>query len=227
MATSMTIKIICGLLALLIVVRLLGKKELSQITPFDFVYILVLGGLLEESVYDDKVTVWQVLAAIALWSLLIYSIEKIVQKFDITRQAVKGEPTVIIHDGELDIKALKKNKLESEQLRTMLRQQGIFSINEVKYGILEPSGQLSVLEHERSAPVTAEMLSIQPKEAALSYLVIDEGKIVGTILEKIGKSETWLKSELAKLGYTEISKIYYAEWSKNDGFTIRGMMNEV
>lgn len=226
MATSMTIKIICGLLALLIVVRLLGKKELSQITPFDFVYILVLGGLLEESVYDDKVTVWQVLAAIALWSLLIYSIEKIVQKFDITRQAVKGEPTVIIHDGELDIKALKKNKLESEQLRTMLRQQGIFSINEVKYGILEPSGQLSVLEYERSVPVTAEMLSIQPKEAALSYLVIDEGKIVGTILEKIGKSETWLKSELAKLGYTEISKIYYAEWSKNDGFTIRGMMNE-
>ncbi|MEI3599606.1 DUF421 domain-containing protein [Oceanobacillus sp. MO10714A] len=223
----MTIKIICGLLALLIVVRLLGKKELSQITPFDFVYILVLGGLLEESVYDDKVTVWQVLAAIALWSLLIYSIEKIVQKFDITRQAVKGEPTVIIHDGELDIKALKKNKLESEQLRTMLRQQGIFSINEVKYGILEPSGQLSVLEYERSVPVTAEMLSIQPKEAALSYLVIDEGKIVGTILEKIGKSETWLKSELAKLGYTEISKIYYAEWSKNDGFTIRGMMNEV
>ncbi|MEJ8765849.1 DUF421 domain-containing protein [Oceanobacillus sp. HCA-5259] len=227
MATSMTIKIICGLLALLIVVRLLGKKELSQITPFDFVYILVLGGLLEESVYDDKVTVWQVLAAIALWSLLIYSIEKIVQKFDITRQAVKGEPTVIIHDGELDIKALKKNKLESEQLRTMLRQQGIFSINEVKYGILEPSRQLSVLEYERSVPVTAEMLSIQPKEAALSYLVIDEGKIVGTILEKIGKSETWLKSELAKLGYTEISKIYYAEWSKNDGFTIRGMMNEV
>lgn len=226
MATSMTIKIICGLLALLIVVRLLGKKELSQITPFDFVYILVLGGLLEESVYDDKVTVWQVLAAIAIWSLLIYSIEKIVQKFDKTRSAVKGEPTVIIHDGELDIKALKKNKLESEQLRTMLRQQGIFSINEVKYGILEPSGQLSVLEHERSAPVTAEMLSIQPKEAALSYLVIDEGKIVGTTLEKIGKSETWLKSELAKLGYTEISKIYYAEWSKNDGFTIRGMMNE-
>lgn len=226
MATSMTIKIICGLLALLIVVRLLGKKELSQITPFDFVYILVLGGLLEESVYDDKVTVWQVLAAIAIWSLLIYSIEKIVQKFDKTRSAVKGEPTVIIHDGELDIKALKKNKLESEQLRTMLRQQGIFSINEVKYGILEPSGQLSVLEHERSAPVTAEMLSIQPKEVALSYLVIDEGKIVGTTLEKIGKSETWLMSELAKLGYTEISKIYYAEWSKNDGFTIRGMMNE-
>ncbi|GGN61866.1 DUF421 domain-containing protein [Oceanobacillus indicireducens] len=226
MATSMTIKIICGLLALLIVVRLLGKKELSQITPFDFVYILVLGGLLEESVYDDKVTVWQVLAAIVLWSLLIYSIEKIVQKFDKTRPAVKGEPTVIIHDGELDIKALKKNKLESEQLRTMLRQQGIFSINEVKYGIIEPSGQLSVLEHERSVPVTAEMLSIQPKEAALSYLVIDEGKIVGTTLEKIGKSETWLKSELAKLGYTEISKIYYAEWSKNDGFTIRGMMNE-
>lgn len=226
MATSMMIKMICGLLALLIVVRLLGKKELSQITPFDFVYILVLGGLLEESIYDDKVTVWQVLAAITLWALLIYGFEKIVQKFDIARRTVKGEPTVIIHDGELDIKALKKNKLEPEQLRTMLRQQGIFSINKVKYGILEPSGQLSVLEHERFSPVTAEMLSIHPKKAVLSHLVIVEGEIVDTTLEKIEKDETWLRSELAKLGYNNISKIYYAEWSINDGFTIRGMMNE-
>ncbi|MCF3943234.1 DUF421 domain-containing protein [Oceanobacillus alkalisoli] len=226
MATSMTIKIICGLLALLIVVRLLGKKELSQITPFDFVYILVLGGLLEESVYDDKVTIWQVLFAIALWAILIFTIEKIVQKFDKIRPAVKGEPTVIVHNGELDLNALKKNKLESEQLRTMLRQQGIFSINEVKYAVLEPSGQLSVLKHELTAPVTAEMLSVHPKETALSYLVIDEGKMEKKALKKIGKDATWLQTELAKSGYTDISKIYYAEWSSTDGFTVRGTIDD-
>src|SRR5690606_27455585 len=105
METSITVKIICGLLALLAIIRLLGKKELSQITPFDFVYLLILGGLVEESVYDDKVTVWQVLYSVTLWAVLIYSIEKIVQRFDKTRPVIKGEPTIIINEGELDIDA--------------------------------------------------------------------------------------------------------------------------
>lgn len=226
MATSMTVKIIVGLVALLIVIRLLGKKELAQITPFDFVYILVLGGLLEESVYDDMVTVWQVLYAIGLWAVLIYLIEKIVQRFDKTRPAIKGEPSVIINNGELDLKQMKDNKLESEQLRTLLRQKGIFSIREVKYAILEPSGQLSVMQQEKASPVTAEMLSIQPKENTLAHLLVDEGRIEDKILKNIGKDEDWLKQELAKLGYRDISKLYYVEWSETDGFTIRGVEDE-
>lgn len=223
MTTSITVKIIGGLLALLLVVRLLGKKELSQITPLDFVYLLVLGGLLEETVYDDMVSIWSVLYTIALWALLIYITELIVRRFDKTRTLMKGKPTVIISDGELDIKALKKNKLESEQLRTMLRQQGIFSIQEVKYGILEPSGQLSVMRKELSSTVTAEMLSITPKKESLSYLLIDAGKIQRKTLKLINKDEQWLLSQLAEKGYHDTSKIYYAEWSKTDGLIIRGV----
>ncbi|MBN6205412.1 DUF421 domain-containing protein [Ralstonia pickettii] len=223
MTTSITVKIIGGLLALLLVVRLLGKKELSQITPLDFVYLLVLGGLLEETVYDDTVSIWNVLYTIALWAFLIYTIELIVRRFDKTRTLMKGKPTVIISEGELDIKALRKNKLESEQLRTMLRQQGIFSIQEVKYGILEPSGQLSVMRKEISSAATAEMLSIIPKEESLSHLLIDAGKIQRKTLKLINKDEQWLLSQLAEKGYYDTSNIYYAEWSKTDGLIIRGV----
>lgn len=223
METSMTVKIIVGLLALLVVIRLLGKKELSQITPFDFVYILVLGGLVEESVYDDLVTVWEVLYTVALWAVLIYAIEKIIQKYEKSRPLLKGEPSLIIHEGELNLSEVKKNDLESEQLRTMLRQQGIFSIDEVKYAILETSGQLSVMKKEFASPVTAEMMSIEPEEASLTHLVIDEGQVEKRILDKIDKDEDWLREELAELGYEDISKIHYAEWSKTRGFTIRGV----
>lgn len=221
MIASITVKLVVGLLALLIVIRLLGKKELSQLTPLDFIYILMLGGVLENSIYNNQVTIWHFLYAVFIWALLIYSVEKIVQHFDKTRPMVKGEPTVIIRNGKLNITALKKNDLESEQLRTMLRQKGIFSINEVKYAILEPSGQLSVLKQEKASPVTAEMLSIQPKEVTMSHLVVDEGRVVHQTLKAINKSETWLRNELTKLGYKNIRLIYYAEWSRVDGFTIR------
>lgn len=148
MDTSITLKVSIGLLALLVVICLLGKKELAQMTPFDFVYILVLGGLVEETIYDDLVSIWNLLYSVALWAILIYIIELIVRKFDWIRPTVKGKPTIIINNGEVDVTQLKKNKLEFEQLRTMLRQQSIFSIEENKYAILEPSGQLSVLEAE-------------------------------------------------------------------------------
>ncbi|MDO6448456.1 DUF421 domain-containing protein [Oceanobacillus profundus] len=211
---------------MLLVVRLLGKKELSQITPFDLVYLLVLGGLLEESIYDDLVTVWQVLYAIGLWAVLIYIIELIVRRFDRMRTVIKGEPSIIIKDGELDVKTLKKNKLESEQLRTMLRQQGIFSLQEVKYAVLEPSGQLSVLKNELSSPVTAEMLSIKPKKATLTHLLVDEGRIEKKALKNIQKDERWLRAQLAEKGYKDLSKIYYAEWSSVNGIVVRGVKRD-
>jgi uncharacterized membrane protein YcaP (DUF421 family) len=202
---------------------LLGKKELSQITPIDFVYLLVLGGLLEESVYDDMVSVWQVLYAIGLWAILIFIVEIVIRKFEMLRPVLKGVPSIIITDGKLDTKALRKNKLESEQLRSMLRLQGIFSLKEVKYAILEPNGQLSIMKHEASTPVTANMLSIKPDETSLTYLLVDEGKIEKKTLTEIGKDENWLRTQLDEKGYQDLSNIYYAEWSEMNGFVVRGV----
>ncbi|WP_010651693.1 DUF421 domain-containing protein [Oceanobacillus massiliensis] len=221
METSITIKIVLGLLALLVVVRLLGKKELSQITPIDFIYLLVLGGLLEESVYDDLVTVWEVLYAIALWAVLVLVLEMLVRKFEKLRPVLKGEPSIIIKNGTFDIKEIKKNKLEAEQLRTLLRQQGVFSVNEVKYAILEPGGQLSIMKTESSSAATAGMLNIEPAPSSFSHLLIDEGKIENHVLKNIGKDKTWLIQELAKLGYHDIEHIFYAEWSEEHGFIVQ------
>ncbi|RLL44822.1 DUF421 domain-containing protein [Oceanobacillus piezotolerans] len=220
MDTSITVKVIFGLFALLIVVRILGKKELSQLTPIDFVYLLVLGGLLEESIYDDLVSIWEVLYTIALWALLIYIIEMIIRKFEVLRPVLKGEPSIIVDNGELVIKALKRNKLELEQLRSLLRQQGIFSLKEVKYAILEPGGQLSVMKKDSESAVTAEMLDIHSGESSLSHLLIDEGEIEYKILKSIGKDKEWLIHEMNKRGYDDITNIYYAEWSEENGFII-------
>lgn len=158
MDATITTKILIGFLVLMIVLRVMGKKELTQITPVDFVYLLVLGGLMENAVYDDTISIWEVIYAVALWSLLIYIFELLVRNFEWLRPIVKGQATIIIENGVLNIQNLRKNKLESEQLRSMLRLQGIFSIKDVKYAILEPSGDLSVMEKEQESVVTPKML---------------------------------------------------------------------
>jgi uncharacterized membrane protein YcaP (DUF421 family) len=208
---SIAIKLIFGLLALLIVTRLLGKKELSQITPFDFIYVLVLGGILEESLYDEKISIWHVLFSIVLWAALIYIIEVLVQKIDQIKPIIKGEPSIIIKDGDLDLKVLNQNHLETEQLRTMLRQQGVFSLKEVKHAILETSGQLSIMKNT----------DIDPENAGLSYMLIDEGQIKKKALKEINKDEAWLMQQLNKEGFDSIPDIFYAEYSREHGFLIK------
>ncbi|MFS0646357.1 DUF421 domain-containing protein [Siminovitchia sp. 179-K 8D1 HS] len=214
-------KLALGLGALLIVTRVLGKKEMGQFTPFDFIYALVLGALLEESLYDEKVSLWQMLFGVAVWGVLIYIVEVIVAKNSHLRKFLKGTTARIIKDGELNLEKMKKNHLEMETLRTMLRQQGIFSLKEVRDLYLEPSGTISVKKHPSAEPPTAEKLQLEIDDEAPSILLIDEGRIEEDMVELIGKSKNWLLKELEKEGYPDIGRIVYAEWSKTEGFYVK------
>ncbi|MER2030124.1 MAG: DUF421 domain-containing protein [Solibacillus sp.] len=212
MITAITIKIIAGFIALMVVIRFIGKKELTEVTPFDFVFIVILGGTLEEGVYDEKVKIWDVLYTIGLWTTLYLLTDFLVRKFERLRPIIKGEPSILVNNGLLDIKALEKNKMESEQLRSLLRMQGVFSISEVKYVLLEPGGQISLLKKDSSEEDTG---------GVLTHLIIDEGQLEERILAQIGKDKQWIIHHLKEEGYEDIKKIYYAEWSEENGFYVQ------
>ena len=213
MITAITIKIIAGFIALMVVIRFIGKKELTDVTPFDFVFIVILGGTLEEGVYDEKVKMWDVLYTIGLWTALYLLTDFLVRKFERLRPIIKGEPSFLVNNGRLDIKELRKNKMESEQLRSLLRMQGVFSISEVKYALLEPGGQISVLKKDSSEEDTT--------GGVLTHLIIDEGQIEERILAQIGKDKQWIIHQLKEEGYEDIKKIYYAEWSEENGLYVQ------
>ncbi|MBM6613342.1 DUF421 domain-containing protein [Desemzia sp. RIT804] len=207
MFVSIGIKLIVGLMGLLLVMRILGKKTMSEITPFDLVYTLVLGGILEESLYDDAIHIGHILFALLIWGILIYCIEVFVQKNDKANQLVKGKPSVLVNDGKLNVQELEKNHMEMEQLRALLRNQDCFSLKEAKHVILETGGEVSVMKNTEV-------------ESVLTILLIDEGQVEINSLRSIGKDESWLREKLTKEGYDNPKKIIYGEWSKESGFYI-------
>ncbi|MFK2824123.1 DUF421 domain-containing protein [Bacillus sp. B190/17] len=217
MYLSITLKIIIGLIALLAVIRLLGKKELSQVTPFDFIYLLLLGSFLEEGIFDEKVSIFQVLYAIGLWGTLIYVIEMLVMKSDRARKLLKGESTDLIMKGKVDQEALKQNHIEMEQLRILMRSKGYFSLTEIEHATLETSGTLSILPKAKETAVKPGMLNITPEENTPTYLLVDEGEVKEKELKKAGKSKEWLLSELEKEGIKDTADLFYGEWSEKMG----------
>lgn len=207
MLLSISLKLVFGLVSLMLVTRVLGKKALADVTPFDLIYTLVLGGILEESIYDDKLNIGHLVFALFLWAALIYIIERIVQKNTRVSRLLKGEPSVIIRDGVINLKALSKNHIEIEQLRTMLRQQQCFSLENAKHVILESAGQFSVLKKSQ-------------EDSYISSMLVDNGIIQDRVLETHGLTRKWLLDNLNKEGYTILHEIIYVEWSTEKAFYI-------
>lgn len=125
-------KLVIGIVFLLTIIRILGRKELAEMTPFDIVYLLIFGGILEESIYDDKVSIWMLIFALILFGIIVFIIEKVAEKSDRARVLLMGTPDYIVKDGKLNTNRMDRNMMEMEQLRIMLRQQGIFSLREVR-----------------------------------------------------------------------------------------------
>jgi uncharacterized membrane protein YcaP (DUF421 family) len=214
-------KLLIGFVALMTVLRVLGKKQLSQMTPYDIIYLLVFGGILEESLFDEKVSILMLLFGVTLWAIIIYIIEELVTKSNKLRILLKGEPDKIIANGKLNKKLIDKNQLEMEQLRTMLRIHGIFSLKEVRDLYIEPGGEITINQYAKYKPVTNEDMELKIDEEEPTILIVDEGQVKEDALDAIGKSEQWLRSELDQLGYGNLKELLYCEWSSTEGFFIK------
>ncbi len=214
-------KLVIGLIAFMVVIRLLGKKHLAEMTPYDIIYLIMFGGILEETLYDRKTSVFMFLFSLGIWVSAIYIIEKLVAKSNTLRVVLKGEPDQLIENGKINKKLFDKNQLEMEQLRTMLRQQGIFSLREVKDLYIEPGGEISINQYAKFKAVTAADLKLELEEEDPSVLLIDEGQIQEEVLHAIGKTRQWLMDGLSQEGYKVIEEILYCEWSNSHGFFIQ------
>ena len=214
-----TVELIFGFIALLIATKILGKTQISQLTPFDFISAIVLGELVGNSVYDSHVKIWSILYALILWTILIYTVEKLTQKYRGIRRTFEGNPSILIKQGKIDRQQLKQNHLDIDQLQQMLRQQkDIFSIRQVDYLILEPNGQISVLRKPKYESPTLEDLSLKQKPVYLPITLISDGKVVLDNLRESGHDEEWLLNQLKKRDITRFEDALYAEWVEDEGF---------
>ena len=150
-------------LFLLIVVRLLGKREIGATSAFDLVVALILGEVVDEIIYGD-VTVLQGVVAIvvvAIWHL-INSWASF--KSDIIDKLTGAPPTVVVKNGQIQRKNLAKERLNEDELFSEMRMMGVDDVKEVKQATLEPNGKISVIQEEWAKPVQRQdVMDVKPK----------------------------------------------------------------
>ena len=216
----LTIKVIVGFVTLFFIIIITGRTSISQLTPFHLVFVLVLGDFLVNTIYENKVGIFHFLYAIGLWTLLMLGIEFLTLKNKSTRSLLLGDPNIIIRDGIMDRKLLKKNKLDVNQVLSILRQNQVFSVREVKYGILEANGQISILLQSKYQKPDKQDLSLLESPVYLPTALIIDGEVLRDNLHELGFDQQWLDNQLTTNGYDNVKRILYADWRENEGIHI-------
>ncbi|HHY20676.1 MAG TPA: DUF421 domain-containing protein [Bacilli bacterium] len=216
----LAIELVIGFFALLFMTKLLGKTQITQLTPFDFISALVLGELVGNAIYDKDIGIFYVLLAVIIWGLLIFFVEILTQKFLRARTFFEGKPSIVIQKGKIDYKMLKKNHMDINQLQLLLRQKDAFSIREIEYAILEANGTVSILKKSEYANPQNQDLKVPEKTVYLPVTFILDGEIIAENLKNAGRDEIWLRKELKKQGIDKIEDILFAEWLEEDSLYV-------
>jgi uncharacterized membrane protein YcaP (DUF421 family) len=215
-------ELIVGFAALLILTKVLGKSQISQITPFDFISAIILGELVGNALYDDKFGVIEILFAIFLWGSLIFFTEILTQRSLRVRHMLENTPSIIIRKGQIQFESLKKNHLDLNQLQQLLRAKDIFSVRECEYAVLETDGSLSVIKKPLFAAVQKQDLNIPPASVTIPISVILDGQIIYDNLKMIEIDEERLLNEIHNQGFLSAEEVLFGEWQDEQGLLLQG-----
>jgi len=215
-----TLDLLCGFAGLFVFNQVLGKAHFSKLTPFEFVAILVLGDLVGNAVYQPDVTADQILYGILVWGIIIYGIGRLTLKSKKMRTFFEGEPSIVIRRGKLQYDVMRRNMLDLDQLLSMLRQQGYFSLREIDYAVLETNGMISVLPKRPYGAPTRSDLGLHGEGGSVPITLILDGQVQKDNLGKASLSEEWLKRELADRGIDSYEGVLYADWDPANGLFV-------
>ncbi|WP_369902489.1 DUF421 domain-containing protein [Bacillus manliponensis] len=191
---------------MLIIFRIMGKREIGELSILDLVVFIMLGELGIVAIIDYDKSLWLQLLPMFVIVIIQIALAKLSLKSEKIRHLIDGEPAIIVCDGKIDENQMRKQRYNMDDLLMQLREEGIGDIRDVQYAILEASGKLSVFHKVSDHPVHFTL-----------PLIID-GEIQGRHLEMIDQSETWLYKKLSELGYNKIGEISYCTFQDGEFF---------
>ena len=205
---------------LLILTKIDGAKQISQLSFFDYVIGITAGSVAAVMCVDQDVSIWASAVALALFMLCGALFSYLSQKSMFCRRFLEGSPVFIIAKGEILYKGLKKARFSVNDLMRELRSQGYFDITEIHYAILETNGNVSVMPKAAARPATNEDEGNTVEDDTIRADVVIDGKILYGNLKAFGKNTQWLTNELQKQGIARYKNVALASLDTDDNLSV-------
>ncbi len=210
-------------LILFLVVKLLGKKQIKNLTLYDYVLSITMGSITADTIISLDTPLYDGILALLVFAIVGYIVSVLSFHSHNVEELVDGEPLILFENDNFNYKNLETAKLSVSKILENIRVKGCFDINELDTAILEPSGDISILLKEKSRPITSNDLknSIQKnnKMKTLNYNLIVDGVLNKNELKKAKKSISWL-NKILKESDLNIEDITLFSIDRNDNVTI-------
>lgn len=217
---DVTIRAISSLITLFLITKMLGKKQVSQLSLFDYVIGISIGNFAAEMTINLESNEINGIWAVVLFGLFAYLVSYLTMKSMTMRRFFMGTPTVIIQNGKILEKNLRKVKFDINDMLEEIRSTGYFDLSQVEYALMEANGKLSILPKSEYRPLTPKDMNLNmPNEGLCANIIIDS-KIMHNNLKMCKKDEKWLKKELKIKGYSDLSKILLATLDNDEKITV-------
>jgi len=195
---------------LVLFTRIMGRKQISQLTYFDYVVGITIGSIASTASVEKNVNMYEGIFCIIIWSLLTIVISEITLKNIKLRLLIDSEPLLMIDKGKVIYENMKKARYNIGDLLMQLRDKDIFYITEVEIAILEPDGKLSVLKKAEHTTLTAGDMNIaKPRTGMMVDLILD-GNILSSHLQQIQKDENWVIAQLKARNINNLNDVVFA-----------------
>lgn len=186
----------------LIVMRLMGKREIGQLQPFELAISIMIADLASVPMTELGIPITNGIIPI-LGLLMMHLLISILDMKSITiRKIMSGQPSILIYRGKIDEKVLRKERITINELQERLRGDNIFDLGDVEYAILETNGEISVIPKPEKRGIIPQDLKIIPEYEGIPYDLIVDGKMMKKNLQILGKDKKWLKEQLEKFDAT-------------------------
>ncbi len=180
----------------LIVMRLMGKREISQMQPFELAISIMIADLASIPMTEIGIPIFNGIIPI-LGLLLMHLIISVINIKSINlRKVICGKPSILIYRGKIDEKVLKKERFTINELQERLRRNNIVNLADVEYAILETSGEVTVIQKPEKRGTIPEDFQIVPEYEGIPYDLVIDGKVIHENLQKLGKNYEWLKKQV-------------------------------
>ena len=204
-----------SLIALFFLTKLMGNKEMSQLSLFDYINGITIGSIAAELATELEAPE-KPLVALCVYGLTSISLTLLARKLPRTRKYINGTPTILMNGGMIYRKNLKKAKLDLSEFMLMCREQGYFDLDEIQTAVFEHNGKLSVLPKAANRPATPDDLKITAKARHIGVEVIMGGRIMDDNLGRAGRDVNWLEKKLKAEGFKSASEIFLGIYSPEE-----------
>ncbi|MBT2759169.1 DUF421 domain-containing protein [Mesobacillus foraminis] len=222
-------RVVIAFTVFFILARIMGRKEISQMTFYNFVSAVAIGSITANVAVNPSVSIRDGVLVLIGWTIFTIGMDYLDIKSKKARKITTGEPVMVIKNGKIMENALRKLRLDMDSLNAMLRQKNIFSLKDVRHAIVETNGSLSVVPSESKTVLTKGDMNIFSQKSDIYPMateVVTDGRVLSQNLSKLQVDEAWLSEQLSKENINSLAEVFYAE-VQTDGSLYIDQKNDI